>query len=50
MTLTAEALAVATPAEQDLPRIISGDDHILEPPPRGLEQLPAADRPHQWTS
>ena len=42
MTLTADAPAGATPAEQDLPQIISVDDHILEP--RTLWQERAARR------
>ena len=44
MTITADAPAGTTPAEQDLPMIISVDDHILEPRTLWQEQLPAADR------
>ncbi len=44
MTLTADAPTGTTPAEQDLPKIISVDDHILEPRTLWQEQLPAADR------
>ena len=44
MTLTSDAPGTITPAEVDLPRIISVDDHILEPRTLWQEQLPAADR------
>ncbi|MGZ4707961.1 MAG: amidohydrolase family protein, partial [Acidimicrobiales bacterium] len=44
MTLAADAPAGTTPAEQDLPEMISVDDHILEPRTLWQEQLPAADR------
>jgi len=44
VTFTADAPAGTTPAEQDLPKIISVDDHILEPRTLWQELLPAADR------
>ena len=44
MTMTADAPATATPPAQDLPRIISVDDHILEPRALWQDELPAADR------
>ena len=44
MTLTADAPTGVTPAEAELPSIISVDDHILEPRTLWQEELPAADR------
>jgi len=44
MTPTQKAVTNAdvTPAEQDLPNMISVDDHVMEPKELWQEQLPAS--------
>jgi len=45
-------MSTDTPAEQDLPLIISVDDHVMEPKDLWQQQLPASVRdrgPSPWT-